>query len=105
MKKTTTLGLTAALALIAAPFANAASLDEKIDAALAFAEVQIENLARLNPRLYPCYTFTDGSWNDRGVAVQHPHQAGGEATAPSVQVSPYPFARGVGVAREPAGPR
>ncbi len=48
--------------------ASAATLDEKIDAALAFAEVQVEQLAqRTGPMRFPCYTGTDGMWIGRDL--------------------------------------
>jgi unsaturated chondroitin disaccharide hydrolase len=57
----------ATLAIAPAP-ASAASLDEKIDAALAFAEVQLDRHAQATgPTRFPCYTGTDGKWIGRDL--------------------------------------
>lgn len=46
----------------------AASLNEKIEAALAFAEIQAEELAHLTgSHRYPCYTDTSGTWIGRDL--------------------------------------
>lgn len=51
-----------------APPALADSLDDQIDAALAFAEVQVEQLAQLTgAERFPCYTDTDGVWIGRDL--------------------------------------
>ena len=64
-------GLVAALAALhfGVPMpAHASSLDEQIDAALAFAEVQVEQLAQLTgPERFPCYTDTSGVWIGRNL--------------------------------------
>ncbi len=68
MRRISPAGLAAACLLAAASAAPAASLDEKLDAALAFAEVQVENLAQLTgPKRYPCYTDTAGEWIGRDL--------------------------------------
>lgn len=60
--------LVATLLLIMAPAAPAASLDDKIDTAMAFAEVQLEQHAqRTGPTRFTCYTGTDGLWIGRGL--------------------------------------
>ncbi len=52
----------------AAPNAHAASLDDKLDEALAFAEIQLDRLAqRSEPMRYPCYTDTEGVWIGRDL--------------------------------------
>lgn len=52
----------------AAPSARAASLDDKLDEALAFAEIQLDRLAqRSGPMRYPCYTDTEGVWIGRDL--------------------------------------
>ena len=44
------------------------SLNKKIDAALAFSEIQIENLAqRRGEKRYPCYTDVEGDWIGRDL--------------------------------------
>lgn len=54
--------------LVAMPVAQADSLHEKIDKALTFAEVQLEEHAqRSGPKRFTCYTDTDGQWIDRGL--------------------------------------
>ena len=64
-----TLMLAAPL-LVVAFAAPAASLDEKINRALAFAEVQLEKHAhRTGPERYTCYTDTDGKWRGSGLQV------------------------------------
>ena len=68
MKRISLAVVTATFLLTAASAAPAASLDEKLDAALAFAEVQVENLAQLTgPERYPCYTDTSGVWIGRNL--------------------------------------
>ena len=68
MTSKSVVAVLSALLLAAASAAPAASLDEKIDAALAFAEVQVENLAQLSgPSRYPCYTDTSGKWIGRDL--------------------------------------
>lgn len=67
MKNLNLLAILTTFALVATP-APAASLDEKMDVALAFAEVQLEHLAkRTGPMQYPCYTDTDGKWIGRDL--------------------------------------
>ena len=65
------LTLIVALAIqwcITAPIASAATLDKKLDAALAFAEVQLEQHAqRTGPMRFTCYTDTDGVWIGRDL--------------------------------------
>ena len=54
--------------LLFAAIAEAASLDEQIDDALAFAEVQLEQHARrTGPGRFTCYTDTDGVWESRDL--------------------------------------
>lgn len=68
MNKTVPVILLAVQLLLATPAAPAASLDEKIDKALAFAEVQLEKHAqRSGPRRFTCYTDTAGVWEERGL--------------------------------------
>lgn len=58
----------ALLLLLAVNSAPAATLDEQIDTALAFAEAQAEQLAKLTgPERYPCYTDTSGEWIGRDL--------------------------------------
>lgn len=58
----------ALLFLAAAPALSAPTLNEQIDEALAFAEVQVENLAqRTGPMRFPCYTDTSGKWIGRDL--------------------------------------
>lgn len=68
MKRLLAAAVAAICVLGAAPAVLAASLDEKIDAALAFAEVQVESLAKLTgPERFPCYTDTSGKWIGRDL--------------------------------------
>ena len=63
-----TVTVIAASLLSASPAVPAAALDEKIDAALAFAEVQVEQLAqRSGPMRFPCYSDTAGKWIGRDL--------------------------------------
>lgn len=67
IKNSLFVGLATSL-IVAAPAASAASLDEKIDNALAFAEVQLEQHAqRSGPTRFTCYTDTAGDWIGRGL--------------------------------------
>jgi len=60
--------LAASCVFAAAPSASADSLVEQVDKALAFAEVQVENLAqRTGPTRFPCYTDTSGKWIGRDL--------------------------------------
>ena len=54
--------------LALAPVSTAATLDEKIDETLAFAQVQLEQHAqRSGPMRFTCYTEPSGKWEDRGL--------------------------------------
>lgn len=58
----------AASLLAAVPALSTASLDEKMDKALAFAEVQLERHAqRSGPTRFTCYTDTGGKWIGRDL--------------------------------------
>ena len=68
MNRSSVFAAVTTVVLIASPTAPAASLDEQIDAAMDFAEVQLEQLAqRTGPMQYPCYTGTDGVWIGRDL--------------------------------------
>ena len=68
MNKTSIVALLTTLYFATASPLPAASLDAKINAALALAEVQVEQLAHLTgPERYPCYTDTSGTWIGRDL--------------------------------------
>ena len=67
MRKNSLIVALTAWTLVATP-AGADSLDEQIDGALAFAEVQLEQHAhRTGPTRFTCYTDTSGKWEGRGL--------------------------------------